>query len=190
MRIRIAMAGVMAGAICFVALYVQYYRFAPADFVPGWPYAIQAAILPPWTSTVVTLFCAVTLFSFGWVAARWNWAETWQASVLAGAGAGTIAGCLAYGMIGIFWYGIQGQSAVLKNFYESVTEAEGTRIVVEAIFLTGHLVYMRFIQSVSACILLGAFGGLASALVDVKDVWVGVRAPLGAGCCASLLICW
>jgi len=165
------LAGIMAGAICNVALYFQYYRFAPSEFVLGWPYLIQAAILPRWMPEAVTIFCVITIFSFGWIAARWSWARTWQSSILAGAGSGTIAGCMVYAIVGLFWFGIKGQADVLGNFYNSMAEIDGLLIIVEAIFRTGTFVYAYFIQFVPACIALGTLGGLTSALLDANDVW-------------------
>jgi len=165
------LAGIMAGAICNVALYFQYYRFAPSEFVLGWPYLIQAAILPRWMPEAVTIVCVITIFSFGWIAARWSWARTWQSSILAGAGSGTIAGCMMYAIVGLFWFGIKGQADVLGNFYNSMAEIDGLLIIVEAIFRTGTFVYAYFIQFVPACIALGTLGGLTSALLDANDVW-------------------
>jgi len=171
MRVRTVISGVLAGVICYLILWIQYFRIEPAKFIVGWTYANGFPSLPEWASTAVFAFCGMTIFAFGWVAARWNWSMTWQGNLLAGAGVGVLAGCLIYDFIGAFWSGLHGQREILRNFYIPVSEADGTRILIEAIFGTSTFFYLNFIQIVIACTLAGAFGGLASALVDIKDVW-------------------
>lgn len=116
------------------------------------------------------IFCGVTIFAFGWVAARWNWSLTWRSSLLAGCGAGLLAGCLIFDFIGAFWFGLKGQEEVLRNYYTLLTEHQGLTILVNVITQTAVSIYLNFWAVVSACTFVGALGGLASAM-DVKDVW-------------------
>jgi hypothetical protein len=76
-----------------------------------------------------------------------------------------------YDFIGAFWLGLKGQAEILGNFHTPLTETEGTRILVEAIFKTGFLMYTYPILIITGGALLGALGGLFSAWVDVKDRW-------------------
>jgi hypothetical protein len=171
MRVRTVITGLAAAAICLAALWVQYYNFQPSQIVPGWLDSNRAAQIPNWISTAVLLFCGVVLFLFGWVAARWNWADRWQRSLQFGAGMGLLAGCLIFDFIGVFWSSIKGQAEILSNFYNPLSEAEGTRILIQAILQTGSLLYVNFVLVVLACILLGGLGGIVSTIVDRKDFW-------------------
>jgi len=168
MRIRTVIAGILGAAICFPFLWLQYYRVAPAKFVLGWAYVPP---LPDWTTTAVFIFCGITIFAFGWVAARWNWDKNWKASLLSGAGAGSLAGCLIFDFIGAFWLGLSGQTEILQNFYNPLSEAEGMRILLEAVFKTGASIYLNFGSIILACTVAGLLGGLTSVLVDAKDFW-------------------
>lgn len=180
MRVRVVITGTIAGMICLLFLGFQYYSIGPVSIIPDWPSAAKATIFPEWMSDAILIFCGLTLFSFGWVAARWNWTANWRASLLDGGSAGIIAGCLIYDFIGVFWFGLKGQEEILKNFYIPLTEAEGTRILIESIFRTGTLLYLNFIWVVLACAVVGSLGGLASAIVDVKDLWgANPRKPEG-----------
>jgi len=120
---------------------------------------------------VVLSFCVLILLASGWICARWNWAETWQASIAAGASAGLLAGCLIYNFFGVFWFGVVGHAGILANAYSQVNEAQGTRIVVEALINTNRLIYINFVWCVLACVALGMLGGFASAMIDSQDRW-------------------
>ncbi len=170
MRIRIVICGCLSGVICIIPLYYRYYLIEPARVVLGWPNLYQAALLPPWFGYIVLSFCALMLFAFGWVAARWNWSGTWQASLNCGAGSGLLAGCLIYNYIGIFISSLHGQAPILQNFYNPLTEAEGTRILLDAMIKTQTLLSSNFIWIILICVCAGALGGLSSA-IDVKDFW-------------------
>lgn len=171
MRVRIVLAGILAGIICLVFLWFQYYLVEPNKIISDWPNAVELALFPDWTSKVILILCALTLFACGWVAARWNWAENWLTSLLSGGGMGLVAGCLIYDFIGVFWFSLKGQEEVLRNFYTPLTETDGIRILLEAIVKTGSFLYLNFIWVVLTSIMFGAFGGFVSALVDVKDFW-------------------
>lgn len=171
MRVRIVISGILAGFICLVPLYIQYYTLETATIVPGWSRVFSPLDLPDWFATVVFIVCGLTLFAFGWVAARWNWAENWKDSVFSGLGMGVIAGCLIYDFIGVYWFSVLGQAEVLGSYNTQLTEGEGMRILLEAIAKTGSFIFLNFAKVVLACAVLGAIGGLASAALDVKDVW-------------------
>lgn len=171
MRIRTVLASLAAAAVCLIVLNFQYYIIGPARFVPGWSDGSLFANVPAWTSPIALIFCAITLFAFGWAAARWNWTDTWQSAMQSGAGMGVLAGCLIYDFIGAFWFSLRGNAEVLKNAYTQVTETEGTRILIESLLQTGTLLYLNFILILFLCALVGGLGGLASALIDRKDIW-------------------
>jgi len=171
MRIRTVIAGVSAAAVCLVVLYFQYYIIGPARFVPGWSDGSPFAAFPAWTPAIALVFCVITLFAFGWVAARWNWTDTWQSAMQSGAGMGVLAGCLIYDFIGAFWFSLRGNAEILQNAYNTLTETEGTRMLIESLLQTGMLLYLNFILVIFICSLLGGLGGLASALIDKKDIW-------------------
>jgi hypothetical protein len=171
MRMRITIAGIVAGVLCFLPLRFIYYNLEPAQYVQFWPDAAQAAQYPTWMETAILIFCGVILFVFGWIAARWNWAGNWRSSLLSGAGSGLLAGCLLFDFIGVFHYGLQAQSEVLMNYSNPLTELEGMRILLEAVFKTGTSLYLNFMRIVLNCTGLGALGGLSSALIDVQDFW-------------------
>jgi hypothetical protein len=170
MRIRVVGSGIIAGLFCLTALWFPWYMAEPAGIVRDWTFQYEAANFPPWTSTAIIVFCALTVFAFGWVAARWNWASTWRSSLLDGAGSGLIAGCVAYNLIGAFHFGLIGQADILKMFYEKVGERQGLILLFEAVSSTAYLIFLNFIFIVFASTILGALGGLASA-IDLKDVW-------------------
>lgn len=170
MRVRIVITGCVAGAICYFALYSFYYKIETAKIVPGWPNLIQALVLPPWAPTVVFVFCGLILLASGWVAARWSWANTWHTSAAYGTSTGLLAGCLIYDFIGVYWFSVQSNSEILKNYYNPITEAQGTRILVESLIKTEMTLYPNFIWCVLICATLGALGGFASA-IDLKDRW-------------------
>lgn len=180
MRVRVVITGVAAGMICLLFLGFQYYSLGPISIIPDWPNVAQADIFPGWIANAILIFCVLTIFSFGWIAARWNWATNWRASLFDGCSTGIIAGSLIYDFIGVFWFGLKGQEEILKNFYTPLTEAEGSRILVESIFRTGTLLYLNFIWVVLACAVVGSLGGLASAAIDIKDLWgANPRKPEG-----------
>lgn len=170
MRIRIVGSGIVSGIFCLIALWFPWYMVEPAGIVPGWGFQEEAVSFPSWLPTAVYIFCALTVFSFGWVAARWNWSKTWRSSLLAGAGSGLIAGCVIYDFIGAFRFGVLGQAEILKVYYLEVGETEGLTLLVDAISQTANLIYLNFIFILFASVVLGALGGLASSL-DLEDVW-------------------
>lgn len=170
MRIRVVLSGIFSGAICLAALWYPWFAMEPAGLAPDWPYQNRSILLPYWVPTAMLVFCGLTIFIFGWVSARWNWAGTWRASLLAGAGAGSIAGCLIYDFIGAFHFGLMGQSGILKVFYAEVSESRGIELLIEAIAGTALTMYPYFLAVMAGSIVLGGLGGVSSA-IDVEDVW-------------------
>lgn len=170
MRIRVVGSGIVAGVFCLIALWFPWYMMEPGGIVQDWTYQKEAASFPGWLPTAAYIFCALTIFAFGWVAARWNWSKTWRSSLLAGAGAGLIAGCIIYDFIGAFRFGVAGQAEVWQAFYREVGVTEGLTLLVDAIVSSATLVYFNFIAIVIGCVLLGALGGLSSS-IDLEDVW-------------------
>ena len=170
MRIRVVSSGIVSGVFCLIALWFPWYMVEPAGIVPDWAYQKEAVSFPDWLPTAVYAFCGLTIFAFGWVAARWNWSKTWRSSLLAGAGSGLIAGCIIYDFIGAFRFGVLGQEEILKVFYREVGETEGLTLLVDAISQTANMIYVNFIFILFAAIVLGSFGGLASSM-DLEDVW-------------------
>ena len=82
MRIRVVLSGMVAAAFCILALWFPWYVMWPASVAPDWPYLNFAGTFPAWLETGVVIFCAFTLFTFGWISARWNWARNWHARLL------------------------------------------------------------------------------------------------------------
>jgi hypothetical protein len=171
MRVRTVIAGISAGLICLAALTFQYHRIEPQKFVPDWPFAAGAASLPGWVSVAILSFCGITLFTFGWIAARWNWADSRGKSLQVGASAGLLAGCLIFDFIGAFWFSVKGMSEILRNAYRPVSEDVGTRLLIEGMVQTGVLLYVNFALILVAGVVLGGLGGLTSAILDRKDFW-------------------
>lgn len=170
MRIRVVGSGMIAGLFCVAALWFPWYMVEPAGIVRDWTYQYEAANFPLWISTAIFVFCGLTVFAFGWVAARWNWATTWRSSLLDGAGSGLIAGCIVYNLIGAFHFGLLGQADILKAFYEEVAERQGVRLLFNSVSETAYLIFLNFIFILFASVVLGALGGLAST-IDLTDVW-------------------
>lgn len=170
MRIRVVASGVVAAAICIFALWFPWYVVYPASVAPDWPYLEQADIFPAWFETGVMIFCGVTLFAFGWVSARWSWAGNWRDSLLAGAGAGLIAGCLIYDFIGAFHFGLLGQEDILKAYSTELTQTEGITLMIDAISKSAYYMYAYFLISVLSSALVSGLGGLLSA-IEAEDVW-------------------
>lgn len=170
MRIRVVLCGIVAAAACILALRFPWYIVYPTNVAPDWYYLEFARGLPIWLETGVLIFCGFTLFTFGWVAARWTWAGNWRDSLLSGAGAGLIAGCLIYDFIGAFYYGLLGQENVLKAYSAQLTETKGMTLLIDAIASSAYYLYSNFLIVVVSCGVLCGVGGLASAF-DVGDVW-------------------
>lgn len=170
MRIRVVISGIVSGLFCLTALWFPWYVVEPAGIVSDWKFQSQAGIFPPWFQAAVYAFCALTIFSFGWVASRWNWSKTWRSSLLAGAGSGLIAGCIIYDFIGAFRFGLLGQADILKSLEIEVRERQGLILMLDAITGSANLIYLNFIGILFACTAIGALGGLVSA-IDLEDVW-------------------
>lgn len=171
MRVRIVVPGIVSGLFCFSALWFPWYMVEPAGIVSDWIFQAEAASFPEWLPTAVYAFCALTIFAFGWVSARWNWSKTWQSSLLAGAGSGVIAGCIIYDLIGAFRFGLLGQAEMLKSYYlEAGQNQNGLALVFESVSITEYQIYLKFILMLFAGVLIGGLGGITSA-VDLEDVW-------------------
>ena len=171
MRVRIVVPGIVAGLFCFTALWFPWYMVEPGGIVSGWAFQAAAESLPVWFPAAVYVFCALTIFSFGWVSARWDWSKTWRSSLLAGTGSGLIAGCIIYDLIGAFRFGLLGQAELLRSYYlEAGQNQNGLALVFETVMMTEYLLYLNFIVLLTAGALIGGMGGLISA-VDLDDVW-------------------
>jgi len=170
MRIRVVFSGVAAAAICVTALWFPWFMMIPAELATDWPYLEEAAMLPDWMPIGVFALCGLTLFVFGWVSARWNWAKDWKESLLAGAGMGLLAGCLIYDFIGVFHFGLLGQKEILVNFNQELNLDRGLAILIDSLTNTATSIYINFLLLCAGCVLAGALGGLASA-VDLSDRW-------------------
>lgn len=170
MQIRVVSSGIVSGVFCLAALWFPWYMMEPAGIVPEWVFVAEAELFPDWLPVGVYLFCALTVFAFGWVAARWNWSKTWRSSLLAGAGSGLIAGCIVYDILGAFRFGLLGQAEMLKSYYFETGVDNGLSLVFTSVFLTETLIYLNFILTLFAGSLVGALGGVVSA-VDLDDVW-------------------
>jgi len=171
MRIRTTITGASAAALCVLALWFQFYKTGLNNYVPGWAPGIPRQSGVSQASLVTLAFCILILFVAGWVSARWNWANTWQSSIAAGASSGLLAGFLIYDIFGVFWFGVIGHTELLGSAFTPMDEAHGIRIIVDALINTNRLVYINFIWCVLACVSLGMLGGFVSALVDIKDRW-------------------
>ena len=179
MRIRVVISGVISGAFCLAALWFPWYMAHPSTITADWAYREQAAALPDWLPTAITVFCGLTIFAFGWVAARWNWSKTRRDSLLAGAGAGLIAGCIIYDLLGAFHFGLMGQEDILRSLSSEVDQIQGLTLLVDGITESANLLYLNFILVIFACVIAGGLGGLASAF-DLEDVWGSLpRSPEG-----------
>lgn len=171
MRIRTVITGITAGAICLAAWWFQFYTTEVFSIVPGWFHTNQAAMLPGWMTGVILIFSGLVIFIFGWINARWNWADHWLAGLQSGSGMGLLAGCLIFDFVGVAWYSLHGQAEILMNYYNPLSDVEGTRILIEAIFITGTSLYMNFAWVLIACAALGGLGGLFSTVVGRTDFW-------------------
>jgi hypothetical protein len=170
MRIRVVLSGVSAAVICIFVLRFPWYVQYPASLDADWLYADAAANLPPWVETGALFFCAFTIFTFGWVAARWNWENNWRGSLLAGAGAGFLAGCLVYDFIGAFHYSLLAHEEILQAYFVTLTETQGITLVVEGVSKAAYFIYLNFLAVITSAAVLGGLGGAVSAF-DAEDVW-------------------
>ena len=170
MRIRVVISGIIAGAISQFILKFMIFNIRLGEIVPGWLTVKPAVELPAWLGLALIGMACFVIFIFGWIAARWNWSRTWNASFLSGAGSGLIAGALAFCFIGAFHAGIEGQIGILTGIQHPVSETEAVAILLDSLGLTalrnyGHLGIYLFGGALS-----GALGGLVS-MVDRNDVW-------------------
>ncbi len=170
MRIRVVVSGVFAAAICIFSLWFPWYVVYPASVAPDWPYFSTPNTLPAWFEMAVIVFCGVTLFAFGWVSARWNWSKNWRDSLLSGAGAGLVAGCLIYDFIGAFHFALLGQEEILKAYFVELSQAEGISLMIGAVSKSAYYLYAYFFVAAFVSTILGGLGGLVSA-IEAEDVW-------------------
>lgn len=177
MRLRIVIPGLLAGALGGLAIEQSAYRWFSTELMVSWP-------LPTWAASeyaeilqmALYMLVCLMLFIAGWSAARWDWAENWRESLLAGAGAGLIAGCIIYNYSAGVWSGVAGQKQILQNFYTPVNEDEGILLLSWAIYGAGWHVYRAFVICATTATALGGLGGLLSVMEG--DGW-GLRPAKG-----------
>jgi len=170
MRTRIVLTGIGSGITCLAALWFPWYMMEPAQITSDWGYANQAAVMPEWTGIAIAIFCGLALFTFGWVSARWAWAADWRESLLAGTGAGIVAGGLVYSFLGAFHFGLAGQAPILEQFHNEINERGGMILLVNALSESAMQMSMGSIFTFALCAITSGLGGLASA-VDIGDTW-------------------
>ncbi len=163
MSLRLLIPGIIAGIIC---RYVQ--------ILPGWD-GLLAKVDPAWPQPfwskyeqtaylLFIAFCALVIFIAGWIAARWNWAKSWQQNLLDGASAGLVAGCILYDFIGAKWVGANSHIDVLQTFYIPVTDKNyGTLLLFDAISNSAQIYLYVGVYTVPAALIAG-LGGLVSML--------------------------
>ena len=127
--------------------------------MPGWVAAGYEQV----GMTGLYIFTGLVIFLAGWIAARWDWSTTWRESLLAGAGAGLLAGCLLYDFTVGAWAGLAGNQQILQNFSKPLTNDEGILLLSVTIYATGWQVYRAFFICLLSATLIGALGGLLSA---------------------------
>jgi len=138
--------------------------------LPGWAVSDPSVNIPDWLDLALIGLAVFTVFVSGWVAARWNWSRTWNASFLSGAGSGLIAAALAYCLVGAFHAGVEGQIDILTSLTRPVDESEGMILLLNGLTESAVKVYGWFGLYLLAGVTAGALGGLAS-MVDRNDVW-------------------
>ncbi|MEW5938328.1 MAG: hypothetical protein AB1750_01590 [Chloroflexota bacterium] len=170
MRIRVVVSGIVAGIVCQAALAFVFINLRFGRIVPGWFDVGYVSPYPNWVEPASVWFAFFVVFVFGWIAARWNWSQSWNSSFLSGAGSGLIAGTLAYSLVGAFQAGVEGQVEVLASLVRPVTEAEGMRILLDAVGTTALTTYGYLFLYVLGGTAAGALGELAS-MLDRGDAW-------------------
>jgi len=170
MRIRVVISGIVAGVVCQFILRSMVFSVRLGKILPGWAVSDSSINVPEWLDAALIGLAVFTVFVFGWVAARWNWSRTWNASFLSGAGSGLIAAALAYCLVGAFHAGVEGQINILTSLTRPVSEDEGMILLLDGLSLTALKIYSWFGLYLIVGVTAGALGGLAS-MVDRNDVW-------------------
>ncbi len=170
MRIRVVISGIVAGVVCQFILKSMVFSVRFGRILPGWIVSDSPISIPNWLEAALIGLAVFTVFVFGWVAARWNWSRTWNASFLSGAGSGLIAAALAYCLVGAFHAGVEGQIGILTSLTRHVDENEGMILLLNGLTKTSLTIYSWLGLYLLVGVTAGALGGLAS-LVDRNDVW-------------------
>jgi hypothetical protein len=169
MKPRTAFIGCLAGLIASRLLFPVF-----TDYLPGTVGLAFTQQSP--TQNVILLMCilsALVTLAGGYIAARLEWAKTWQRAVSCGVNSGILAGCLAYMLSGASAAaGVLGQKEILLSLDRPIaSESAGIGLlvlgVVNAAVWTQVIFWLIMIPSLA----LGAFGGLLS-LIEKSPGWI------------------
>ena len=174
MKPRTAFIGCLAGLIASQLLLPVF-----TNFLPGY-LGLEFAQQGPTRNIALLLYILSTLviLAGGYVAARLEWAKTWQRAVSCGVNAGLLAGCLAYMLSGASAAaGVLGQKEILLSLDAPIaSESAGIGLlvlgVVNAAIWTQVIFWVIMIPSLA----LGAFGGLLS-LFEKSPGWLPEPTP-------------
>lgn len=154
MHTRTLLTGWIAGALCAAALHFVFLSEPLAQ------QTMQAAI--------AGVFCLLVIVAAGWIASAWTWKESLKDAVRAGAGAGLLAGTVAYIFSGTTIAGVLGLEPLISYGLKSAPEAVYSTLLVQAIGYTSARM-MEFLYVFMLCSLLcGVLGGLLGFATNLK----------------------
>ena len=154
---RFALVGFGGGMALTAVLFYPLYFFLPARFIADWPAGPDLSLIP--FALAAILLTIIT----GTVAARQLPLPSRTQNGLAGAVAGTIAGSLAFFMIGGSAASVWGSQILLQHgFTPTQTEMEFLYYLSESINNIIWFVFGSFWFVLLAATLLGTIGGLLS----------------------------
>ena len=200
MRIRVVITGIIAGIVLGLVLLLSSFVFRNLNGLKGGPTVTTQTPIPmpsigpdgevnvdpvgtpsKWPRYILISIICLMLFISGWVAARWNWSRTWNTSFLSGAGSGLIAGALAFCFSGLTYVTTFGYLLFLASmnrltlfpslFLLPVEVFDFSPFLLAILSGTVFSVYQACVICLLGGALFGAFGGLASMLIDRNDVW-------------------
>ena len=174
MKSRTVFIGCLAGLIANRLLFPVF-----TDFLPGYIGLAFTQQIP--TQNVALLLCvlsALVILAGGYVAARLEWARTWQRAIPRGVHVGLLAGCLAYLFSGAgAAAGIFGQKEILLGLNAPIaSESAGIGLLAQGVVNTAVWTQVMFWVIMVPSVLLGAFGGLLS-LIEKSPGWMLEPAP-------------
>jgi hypothetical protein len=151
-------------------------------FIQIWPAFVVPQIVKTSLDTgqlwLVYLLAALLIVAGGYAAAKVEWSAHWGEAAIQGAGAGLLAGCLAYLLSSApAASGLMGQRNILLSVIGPAPgETEGLKLLVEGVVNTALWVQLIFWLFPPAGILLGGLGGLLSGLQGPRG-WGAKPAP-------------